>query len=94
MEISGCLPATWIISYRITFSPPRRLRWQKRKNVIYTAKDALRECKELLEEGYGFSGVRIFLNDLARSKDITWEENLQIMNELMQSGIDCSIATF
>lgn len=61
---------------------------------MYTVQDAKRECKELLQEGYGFSAIRIFLNDLARSKDITWEENKQIMLELMKNGIDCSIRTF
>lgn len=66
----------------------------RKERKMYTAQDAKRECKELLNEGYGFSGVRIFLNDLARSKDITWEENLQIMVELLSEGIDCSIATF
>lgn len=64
---------------------------------MYTINDARRECKELFEEGYGFGAVRIFLNDLARGKDITWEENSQIMKEILtgQFGeIDCSISTF
>lgn len=61
---------------------------------MYTVNDARRECKELLEEGYGFGAVRIFLHDLARGKDITWEECSQIMKELLNSGIDCSITTF
>lgn len=61
---------------------------------MFTVDMARQGCKELLEEGYGFSGVRIYLNDLARSKDITWEENKQIMFELLDSGVDCSIATF
>ena len=61
---------------------------------MYTAEDARRECKELIEEGYGFGAIRIFLNDLARSKDITWEDNITIMRELLDSGIDCSIPTF
>ena len=61
---------------------------------MYTVQDARRECKELLEEGYGFSGVRVFLNDLSRSRDITWDENMQIMVELMDSGVDCSITTY
>ena len=50
---------------------------------MYTAKDARRECKELFEEGYGFDAVRIFLNDLSRGKDITWEENREIMSEIL-----------
>ena len=60
---------------------------------MYTAEDARRECMELLREGYGFMSIRIFLNDLARSRDITWAENKQIMLELMSSGINYSIAT-
>lgn len=50
---------------------------------MYTVDDARRECKELFEEGYGFDAVRIFLNDLARGKDITWEENQEIMAEII-----------
>lgn len=53
---------------------------------MYTAKDARRECKELFEEGYGFDAVRIFLNDLSRGKDITWEENREIMREILTGG--------
>lgn len=64
---------------------------------MYTAYDARRECKELFSEGYGFSAVRIFLNDLTRSGDITWEENKRIMNDILDGkfgDIQCSIATF
>ena len=61
---------------------------------MYDVKDAKRECKELLAEGYGFSAVRIFLHDLARSKDITWQDVTKIMVELLDDGADCSIATF
>lgn len=50
---------------------------------MYTVEDARRECRELFEEGYGFDAVRIFLNDLARGKDITWEENSKIMTEIL-----------
>ena len=49
----------------------------------YTVDDARRECMELFEEGYGFDAVRIFLNDLSRGKDISWEENRIIMNEIL-----------
>lgn len=59
---------------------------------MYTIKDARREVNQMLEEGYGFSAIRIFLNDLARSKDITWEEVTQIQIELIDK-IDCGIAT-
>ncbi|MBR6977442.1 MAG: hypothetical protein IKH74_03470 [Lachnospiraceae bacterium] len=64
---------------------------------MYTVADARRECKELFEEGYGFNAVRIFLNDLSRGKDITWEENKQIMLEIMNGEfgeIECSFNTF
>lgn len=64
---------------------------------MYTANDARRECKELFEEGYGFNAVRIFLNDLSRAKDITWEENKQIMHEILDGklgNVDSSISTF
>lgn len=64
---------------------------------MYTVNDARRECKELFEEGYGFSAVRIFLNDLARGKDITWEEHKQIMHDIILGklgNVDCSIPTF
>lgn len=59
----------------------------------YTADDARREVRELREQGYSFSAIRIFLNDLARSKDITWEDVTQIQMELIDE-IDCGIATF
>lgn len=49
---------------------------------MYTVNDARREVKELLEEGYGFTACRIFLNDLARSKDITWEDVTAILLEI------------
>ena len=50
---------------------------------MYTAEDARRECKELFDEGYGFNAVRIFLNDLARGKDITWDERNKIMGDIL-----------
>ena len=58
----------------------------------YTAEDARREVRVCIEEGYGFDYIRIFLNDLARSKDITWDENLEILSELMDK-MDCSFGT-
>lgn len=62
----------------------------------YTANDARREVEQALSEGYGFNFIRIFLNDLSRSKDITWEENGQIMSELINGkfgDVECSIWT-
>ena len=59
----------------------------------YTIEDARREVKECIEEGYGFDYIRIFLNDLARGKDITWEENKQLMIELLTAGIDTGFGT-
>lgn len=63
---------------------------------MYTAQDARREVRECLEEGYGFDYIRIFLNDLARGKDITWQENLEIMKDLADGkfgDVDCSYGT-
>ncbi len=63
---------------------------------MYTAQDARREVRECLEEGYGFDYIRIFLNDLARGKDITWQENLEILQELADGKfgyVDCSYGT-
>ena len=60
---------------------------------MYTIDDAKREVRELIDEGYNFSAIRVFLNDLARSKDISWEENKQIMFSLIDK-MDCSISTF
>ena len=65
--------------------------------MSYTVNDARREVKEALAEGYGFNYIRIFLNDLSRSKDITWEENLQIMTELIDGTfgeVECSFGTY
>lgn len=62
----------------------------------YTADDARREVRNALAEGYGFDFIRIFLNDLARSKDITWEENGEIMSELIAGkfgDVECSFGT-
>ena len=50
---------------------------------MYSKDDARREVKELFEEGYGFDYVRIFLNDLARGKDITWADVREIMNDII-----------
>lgn len=54
---------------------------------MYTKADARRECKELFEEGYGFDAVRIFLNDLARGHDITWQEHREIMTEIINGDL-------
>ena len=63
---------------------------------MYTAQDARREVKQAIEEGYGFDFIRIFLNDLSRSHDITWQENGEIMAELIDGkfgNIECSFGT-
>lgn len=54
---------------------------------MYTINDAKRECKELFDEGYDFNSVRIFLYDLARGKDITWDEVKEIMVEIIDGKI-------
>ena len=64
---------------------------------MYTAQDARREVRECIDEGYGFDFIRIFLNDLSRGKDITWEENREIMRELIEGkfgNIECSYGTY
>ena len=65
--------------------------------MMYTVDDARRECRELFEEGYGFDSVRIFLNDLSRGKDISWEDNRQIMREIIEGKfgkVGCSFGTY
>ena len=54
---------------------------------LYTADNARRECKEMFDEGYGFSAVRIFLNDLVRGEDITPEERHAIMGEIFDGKL-------
>ena len=61
---------------------------------MYTINDARREIQELLEEGYGANAIRIFLNDLSRGNDITWEENKALFLELSDMDIDCSYSTY
>ena len=63
---------------------------------MYTVNDARREVQECIDEGYGFDYIRIFLNDLARSKDITWQENKAIMLDLFNGkfgNVDCCFGT-
>ena len=66
---------------------------KKEDKPMYTVKDARREVSEMIKEGEGFDCIRIFLNDLARGKDITWEEAFQIKVELIDM-IDCSFGTY
>lgn len=61
---------------------------------MFTVDMARQGCKELLAEGYGFDAVRIYLNDLSRSDDITWEDCLRLKIEMLESGADCSMGTF
>lgn len=63
---------------------------------MYTAEDARREVRECVAEGYGFDYIRIFLNDLARGRDISWEEARAIMADLISGklgDIECSFGT-
>ena len=48
---------------------------------VYSIDDARREIKELKEEGYNFSQIWIFLNDLFRGKDINANEFKVLMVE-------------
>lgn len=60
----------------------------------YTKADAVREVREAILEGEDFDFIRIFLNDLSRAKDITWEENMEIMTDLICGkfgDFDCSV---
>ena len=61
---------------------------------MLTKKEALQGAKELLNEEYGFSAVRIYLNDLVRSKEITWQDVTDIELQLYDEGFDCSIKTY
>lgn len=63
---------------------------------MYGAADARREVREAVGEGYGFDYIRIFLNDLARSGDITRDDRREIMRELMDGKfgrVECSYGT-
>ena len=57
----------------------------------YTINDARREVRELIQEGYGFDAVRIFINDLVRGKDITNEDRKVLMRELMEDGFSWGV---
>ena len=62
------------------------LQWNDKEmlNMIkhsYSIEDARREIKELKEEGYNFSQIWIFLNDLFRGKDINANEFKILMVE-------------
>ena len=57
----------------------------------YTINDARREVRELIQDGYGFDAVRIFINDLVRGKDITNEDRKVLMRELMEDGFSWGV---
>ena len=57
----------------------------------YTINDARREVRELIQEGYGFDAVRIFINDLVRGKDITNEDRKVLMRELIEDGFSWGV---
>ena len=57
----------------------------------YTINDARREVRDLIQEGYGFDAVRIFINDLVRGKDITNEDRKVLMRELMEDGFSWGV---
>lgn len=63
----------------------------------YTVEDARREVRELIEEGESFHYIHVFLNDLARGKDIEWSDVLDILKEILQGKhgkIDCSFPCY
>lgn len=49
---------------------------------MYTFENARNEAIELFNEGYSLFEIRVFLNDLSRSKDISWEDNQKIFIEI------------
>lgn len=54
---------------------------------------ARRTAQEICYED-GMMCARIYLNDLSRSGDITWEEHRRIMVGLLHlAGVDLSLAT-
>lgn len=60
----------------------------------YNIEDARREVKELIQEGEDFHTIHVFLNDLARGEDITWNDVLVILKEILEGKhgqIDCSL---
>ena len=61
---------------------------------MYTAEDARREVRECVAEGYSFDYIRIFLNDLARGRDISWEDAREIMNDLISGKLGDVEVTF
>lgn len=69
---------------------------RKDKNIMkkYTIEDARREVQEMIADGESWGYIRIFLNDLARGGDITWQDREQLANEIIDSGYDCSYKTF
>ena len=54
-------------------------------------------CNVKLEEGESFHYIHVFLNDLARGKDIEWSDVLDILKEILQGKhgkIDCSFPCY
>lgn len=48
---------------------------------MHTINDARREVRECISEGYGLAYLRIFLDDLARGKAITWDRKGKVTPE-------------
>ena len=55
---------------------------KRRTEMAYTFENARNEAVELFNEGYSLFEIRVFLNDLSRSKDISWEDNQKIFIEI------------
>lgn len=49
--------------------------------TIETAKTGI---NELFDEGYGYGAVEIYINDLRRSGDITWEESSELKHWIIE----------
>lgn len=50
--------------------------------MVKIVDDVRKEVAECVDEGYGYGYIRIFLHDLARSHDITWQDVTNIELEL------------
>ena len=59
----------------------------------YTIEDARREINEMIADGESWDYIRIFLNDLARAGDITWDEAKTLSYEIIDSGFNCEYGT-
>ena len=64
----------------------------------YTYEDAKREVTEMLEDGESMSCIVIFIHDLCRGRDITWQEGSDLRtlatNYKLDRNQSTGLATF